>query len=281
VATETNADETGGRGGLRGFLSELATDRKRLGAYIGDPEVSMREAGLTEEEQQLLKSGNLAQINARLVAEQAGGKAAPVAVVVIDGEQLQKAYTQGLGGAVAGATAYQYLRLTPLGSYGAPYPGPWVAPWAVPWVSPWGMAPWGTTPWAGVPWLSSPWAGGTWMAAPPWSAAQMWPQMPPQVQAATLAGAYAPGPAHEVREGRETPPTPLQAAPPEAATLAPTHIVPLVPQVATLAPTHIVPLVPQVATLAPTHIAPVVPPQWTLAPTYAPMYWARPWYSWW
>lgn len=51
---------------LTAFLTKLATDHGELGHFIRDPESSMEQAGLSAQDQSLLKSGNAANINARL-----------------------------------------------------------------------------------------------------------------------------------------------------------------------------------------------------------------------
>lgn len=54
---------------LREYLSELATDPKKLGAFIADPDAALEETDLSEEDRELVKSGDLHAINSRLVAE--------------------------------------------------------------------------------------------------------------------------------------------------------------------------------------------------------------------
>jgi hypothetical protein len=54
---------------LREFLVKLATDHAEFGQFMKDPDASMERAGLSTEEQTLLKSGNAAAINARLTGK--------------------------------------------------------------------------------------------------------------------------------------------------------------------------------------------------------------------
>ena len=65
---------------LRNFLSGLATDARRLGEFIRDPDSSMKQAGLSADDQATLKSGNPSAIYARIT----GQVAPPVTVVVAD-----------------------------------------------------------------------------------------------------------------------------------------------------------------------------------------------------
>jgi hypothetical protein len=54
---------------LSAYLSKLATDHSALGHFIRDPDGSMDQAGLSAQDQALLKSGNAAAINSRLRGE--------------------------------------------------------------------------------------------------------------------------------------------------------------------------------------------------------------------
>jgi hypothetical protein len=54
---------------LSAYLSKLATDYSELGHFIRDPDGSMDQAGLSAQDQALLKSGNAAAINSRLRGE--------------------------------------------------------------------------------------------------------------------------------------------------------------------------------------------------------------------
>jgi hypothetical protein len=93
---------------LREFLAGLATDPKRLAEFMADADDVMEKAELAEDDRTLLKSGNLAGIQARLA-----GVVAPQIVVVIGLEQLQRMYTEAVrwtmapAGAVPGAVLWQ------------------------------------------------------------------------------------------------------------------------------------------------------------------------------
>ncbi len=129
--TTTGSADDGGGSTLRSFLADLATDPVKLGEYIGKPDDAMTRAGLGDEEKELLKSGNLAQIYARLMPE----RPTPTMVVVVKAEELQRSY-QALAGALAGAPSW--------GPMGYP-PPPWMA---FPWMSP---------AWAGMPLQGTAW----------------------------------------------------------------------------------------------------------------------------
>ena len=73
---------------LRRYLVKLATDPGELGRFIKDPEKSMESAGLSDEEQAILKSGNPAAIYGRVAGGPGGAREAystpPVTVLVVD-----------------------------------------------------------------------------------------------------------------------------------------------------------------------------------------------------
>ena len=65
----------------------LATDPARLGAYIKDPDAAMREAGITDVDQVILKSGQPGTIHARLSGQRFSftpPTPMPTAVLVVD-----------------------------------------------------------------------------------------------------------------------------------------------------------------------------------------------------
>ena len=66
---------------LSAFLVKLATDHSELGHFIRDPDGSMDQAGLSAQDQALLKSGNAAAINARLRGEPAPQAPPPLLLV--------------------------------------------------------------------------------------------------------------------------------------------------------------------------------------------------------
>jgi hypothetical protein len=88
---------------LREFLAGLATDPKRLAEFMADADDVMEKAELAEDDRNLLRSGNLAGIQARLAG------AVPAQIVVVIGlEQLQRMYTEAMramppAGALPGA----------------------------------------------------------------------------------------------------------------------------------------------------------------------------------
>jgi hypothetical protein len=63
------------------YLVKLATDHRTLGHFIRDPDESMDQAGLTAQDQALLKSGNAAAINSRLRGEPVPQAAPPLLLV--------------------------------------------------------------------------------------------------------------------------------------------------------------------------------------------------------
>ena len=73
---------------LRRYLVKLATDPGELGRFIKDPEKSMESAGLSDEEQAILKSGNPSAIYGRVAGGAGGARGAystpPVTVLVVD-----------------------------------------------------------------------------------------------------------------------------------------------------------------------------------------------------
>ncbi|HYW72774.1 MAG TPA: hypothetical protein VE961_17245 [Pyrinomonadaceae bacterium] len=75
---------------LKEFLCELATDPKRLGAFISDPDAAMSEAGLEDDDRHVLKSGNMALIHQRLVSQEPP----PTIVVIVGTEGLRAQYGQ-------------------------------------------------------------------------------------------------------------------------------------------------------------------------------------------
>ena len=70
---------------FRSFLVGLATDPAKLGQFMKDPDGSMSDAGLAEEDKAIVLSGNLGAINAR-IRGQAAPKPAPLLVVDMAGE---------------------------------------------------------------------------------------------------------------------------------------------------------------------------------------------------
>jgi hypothetical protein len=74
---------------LRAFLVEVATDPAALGRFVKDPETSMSEAGISAEDQAVLRSGNPNAINARLASGPgAGAPAAMMLVVDVAGDDV-------------------------------------------------------------------------------------------------------------------------------------------------------------------------------------------------
>lgn len=56
---------------LRAFMVRLASDPERLSAFIADPERAMNEAGLSDEERQLVRSGDQNRLYAALASRPA------------------------------------------------------------------------------------------------------------------------------------------------------------------------------------------------------------------
>jgi hypothetical protein len=143
---------------LREFLAELATDPKRLAEFMADADDVMEKAELAEDDRNLLKSGNLAGIQARLA-----GAVPPQIVVVIGLEQLQRMYTDAMramapAGALPGAALWQQA---PAGAL----PGAALWQQALPGAALWQQAPPGAALWQQAPpgavayhvaWLVSP-----------------------------------------------------------------------------------------------------------------------------
>jgi hypothetical protein len=107
-----NQDKPGGKGAakpdpVRSFLVALATDPARLGAFIKDADAEMKTAGLSAEDQAVLKSGNPGLIHARLagVTQQP-----PVTVLVVD--------------STGGDNGDQELKVRPTGRLGDDPPPP-------------------------------------------------------------------------------------------------------------------------------------------------------------
>ncbi len=73
---------------LRSFLVDLATDPAALGRYVKDPEAAMAKAGLGAADQSVLRSGDPATINTRLVsgpgAPSAWNPETPTMMLVVD-----------------------------------------------------------------------------------------------------------------------------------------------------------------------------------------------------
>jgi hypothetical protein len=69
---------------VRDFLTSLATDPAKLGTFIKDPDGSMSAAGLTAEDQAILKSGNPGAIYARLDGRATIATASPAVLLVVD-----------------------------------------------------------------------------------------------------------------------------------------------------------------------------------------------------
>src|SRR5689334_23709986 len=74
---------------LRAFLVEVATDPGALGRVVKEPDAGMSEAGLSAEDQAVLKSGNPGVINARLAGGAGGAASGPMMLVVdVAGDQV-------------------------------------------------------------------------------------------------------------------------------------------------------------------------------------------------
>ena len=67
---------------LRRYLVKLATDPAELGRFVKDPDSAMESAGLSSEEQAILKSGNQSAIYGRVTGGYGG--APPVTALVVD-----------------------------------------------------------------------------------------------------------------------------------------------------------------------------------------------------
>src|SRR4051812_29188196 len=126
---------------LREFLAELATDPKRLAEFMANADGAMEKAEIAEDDRELLKSGNLATIYARLAGLQPGA-AAPQIVVVAGLEQLQRMYTAAMRAmAPPGAVAWQQ--------------------------APPGAVAWQQAPPGAVAWQQAPPGAVAWQQAPP------------------------------------------------------------------------------------------------------------------
>jgi len=182
---------------LREFLADLATNPKSLAEFIVDADAAMGRAELADEDRKLLRSGDLAAIQARLAGMDAGSAAAPQIVVVAGLEQLRKIYADHMRTMPPpGADASQIggRQQMPAGAV-----APQVAPWqqmpagaVTPQVMPWQQMPAGAVAPQVMPWQQMP-AGAVTSQMAPWQqlpagavAPQMalWQQAPP--------GAFAP-----------------------------------------------------------------------------------------
>jgi hypothetical protein len=74
------ASNSGEEDSFRSFLVGLATDPAKLGQFMKDPDGSMSDAGLAEEDKAIILSGDLGAINAR-IRGQAAPRPAPLLVV--------------------------------------------------------------------------------------------------------------------------------------------------------------------------------------------------------
>ncbi|WP_414473698.1 hypothetical protein [Microvirga sp. M2] len=197
---------------LREFLADLATDPKSLAGFIADADAAMERGELSDGDRKLLRSGNLAAIQARLAGADAGSATTPQIVVVVGLEQLRTMYSDHMRtmpppGAEAprigtqhqmpaGAVAPQFAswQQMPAGAV-APQVALWLqapAGAVAPQVAPWQQMPAGAVAPQVAPWQVLP-AGAVapqmalWQQAPPGAFA---PQIAPWQQA--LPGAVAP-----------------------------------------------------------------------------------------
>lgn len=182
---------------LRDFLADLATDPKVLAGFIADADAAMEQAELADDDRKLLRSGNLAAIQARLAGADAGSATTPQIVVVVGLEQLRKMYADHLRtmpppGAEASQIGGQ--QQMPAGAI-----APQIAPWQqmpagaiAPQIAPWQQIPAGAVAPQVAPWQQMP-AGAVapqvafWQQLPVGavtSQVALWQQAPP--------GAFAP-----------------------------------------------------------------------------------------
>jgi len=212
---------------LRDFLADLATDPKSLAEFIVDADAAMEQADLADEDRKLLRSGNLAAIQARLAGVDVDRATTPQIVVVVGLDQLRTMYADymrtmpppgaevsQIGGRQqmpAGAVAPQISpwqqmpagAVAPQSAFSQQMPAGAVAPqfafWqqmpagaVAPQVAPWLQAPAGAVAPQVAPWQQMP-AGAVapqialWQQAPPGAFA---PQGAPWQQAPP--GAVAP-----------------------------------------------------------------------------------------
>ena len=80
---------------LRAFLVDVATDPAALGRFVKDPDATMSEAGLSPEDQAVLRSGNPTAINARLAGGPAAGPPASRALIAAGLPLLRTAWSSG------------------------------------------------------------------------------------------------------------------------------------------------------------------------------------------
>src|ERR1700674_4371825 len=81
--SEQSPPEGPGPDNFRSFLVGLATDPARLGNFVRDAQTSMTEAGLSPNDQAILRSADPAAIHARLSGVQAQSAAQPVTLLVV------------------------------------------------------------------------------------------------------------------------------------------------------------------------------------------------------
>jgi hypothetical protein len=108
--TDTPAAQGPSEDKLSGFLVKLATDHRELGHFIRDPDGSMDQAGLSPQDQALLKSGNAAAINGRLRGQPV--PQAPPPLLLVDMGPDGKPSVRDVAPHIVGA-AYQPAYTTP------------------------------------------------------------------------------------------------------------------------------------------------------------------------
>jgi hypothetical protein len=92
---------------LLSLLVKLGTDPSELGRFIKDPDATMNSAGLSPEDQALLKSGNQAAIHSRVTGQQA-----PLLLVVdIDKEGSPSIRTPSATGVAVNQPPYAFWQM--------------------------------------------------------------------------------------------------------------------------------------------------------------------------
>ena len=134
--------------GLKEFLSNLATDPRKLGEFLHEPEDAMSAANLSEADKTALKSGVAGMIAARLA-----------------GVPLDQAFKW-----MQAAPPPPWMQAPQMLWMHAAPPAPWMQAPQMLWMHAAPQAPWMQAP---PPWMQTP---PPWMQTPP-----PWMQTPPQL----------------------------------------------------------------------------------------------------
>ena len=152
---------------LKDFLTELAANPKKLGEFIADADKAMKAVDLPAEDQEILKSGDVSRIHARLMGMPERAEVPPVVVVTADllSRSMSEYSRQLQSGSTAGLTLFPNM--------------PPQTPMIVTLMSP-TVAPTVSPVWPNVPPTVSPvWPTMTPTVAP--TVSPVWPMMTPMI----------------------------------------------------------------------------------------------------